>query len=142
MILPGLFQLPVTDVDLRRLSPGALAYLGDAVYELYVRSYYLWPPGRAQRYHHQVVAQVNATAQANHLQTLESHLTPQEQDILRRGRNAAPRRKGQGDPQKYQQATGFETLIGYLYLANPPRLQQVLNYLVLPPPEEASPPHC
>ena len=114
----------------------ALAYLGDAVYELYMRAYYLWPPGRLQAYHQQVVAQVNATAQANHLQSIENRLTPQELEILRRGRNGAPRRKSNADPKHYQQATGFEALVGYLYLMDPQRLQQILGYLVLPPVEE------
>lgn len=133
---PGLFQLsskaPLSDVELRRLSPAALAYLGDAVYELYSRCRYLWPPGSLSDCHQRTVASVNAIAQARSLKQLEPLLTRQEQDILRRGRNAAPRRKAAGDAKTYQQATGFETLIGFLYLSNPQRLQHLLSHLSLP----------
>jgi ribonuclease III family protein len=121
---------PASDLaaQLRQLSPAALAYLGDAVYELYVRSRYLLPPKRIQFYHNQVVAQVRAEAQAQHLQTLHPHLTDQEQAILKQGRNAARRTK-RVDPEIYQQATSLETLLGYLYLTDPRRLVDLLSRL-------------
>ena len=52
--------LSLTEGQLQQISPTALAYLGDAVYELYVRSHYLLPPKRSQAYHRLVVAQVRA----------------------------------------------------------------------------------
>jgi ribonuclease-3 family protein len=113
----------------QELSPSALAYLGDAVYELYVRSQYLLPPKRARVYHQQVVAQVRAEAQSNHLQLLLPQLTPLELEVLRRGRNATSGYPRRLDPEIYQQATSFETLIGYLYLTDCDRLQQLLSAL-------------
>jgi ribonuclease-3 family protein len=113
----------------QELSPSALAYLGDAVYELYVRSQYLLPPKRARVYHQQVVAQVRAEAQSNHLQLLLPQLTPLELEVLRRGRNATSGYPRRLDPEIYQQATSFETLIGYLYLTDRDRLQQLLSAL-------------
>jgi len=119
----------LTELSWQGLSPTALAYLGDAVYELFVREQFLFPPSRIQTYHRRVVAHVRAEQQARHLDTLRSQLTAAEDDIVRRGRNAAPRRPGRSDPRAYQQATGFEALIGYLYLTDPQRLQALLSQL-------------
>jgi ribonuclease III family protein len=116
-----------------QLSPAALAYLGDAVYELFVRTNFLLPPKRAHVYHQQVVAQVRAEAQSSHLQLISPHLTTAELDVIRRGRNAASGRPRRLDPEVYQQATSFETLIGYLYITNPPRLWELLALLHLDP---------
>ena len=133
------FQLRVSFTDaepasnLNQLSPASLAYVGDAVYELYIRTYYLLPPRRMSDYHNQVVAKVRAESQAACLRLLEPHLTDAERDVLRRGRNAAtgcPRRLS---PELYQQATSLETLIGYLYLNNPQRLEQLLAQLEFNP---------
>lgn len=117
--------------QIQQISPGALAYLGDAVYELYIRSCYLMPPKRLETYHHQVVAQVRAESQARHLRSLEPLLTSSELDILRRGRNAAFGRPKRVTPEIYQQATSLETLVGYLYLSNPQRLTQLFAHLEL-----------
>lgn len=116
---------------LEQLSPVALAYLGDAVYELYIRTHYLLPPQRISAYHQQVVAQARAERQANHLQALEQDLTEAEREILRRGRNAATRRPKRLSATVYRQATSLETLIGYLYLTNPDRLNQLFAKLAL-----------
>ena len=119
----------VSLTQIQQLSPASLAYLGDAVYELYVRTCYLLPPKRLKDYHQQVVAQVRAETQAATLQSLTPYLTDNELEILRRGRNAAtgsPRRLA---PEIYQQATSLETLLGYLYLTDPHRLTQLLAHL-------------
>lgn len=132
----GLFQslpaaVPVTAAQIRQISPTALAYLGDAVYELYVRSRYLLPPKRSQTYHHLVVAQVRAETQARHLEALTPHLNNVELEIVRRGRNATTKGPRRVDPEIYQQATSLETLIGYLYLTDSQRLAQLLQQLKL-----------
>lgn len=132
----GFMQLPpetLSWAQLQQISPAALAYLGDAVYELYIRKCYLMPPRRLQTYHNQVVAQVRAETQARHLRLLEPHLTSTELDILRRGRNAALGRPKRVAPEIYQQATSLEALIGYLYLSDPQRLTQLLAQLELEP---------
>ena len=115
--------------DLRRLSPAVLAYLGDAVYELFMRAFCLMPPRRLRSYHEQVVNQVRAESQAHYLQQLQPQLTPEEIDILRRGRNAASRGPKRVDPAVYQDATALETLLGYLYLSNRDRLSEILALL-------------
>lgn len=118
-----------SDVLLRQISPAALAYLGDAVYELHVRMQYLLPPKRVQLYHDQVVAAVRAEAQANYLSSLQPNLSEQELDIVKRGRNAAARGPKRLNPEIYQQATSLETLLGYLYLTDPQRLAEVLQQI-------------
>ena len=126
-IAPSSFE---SAAQVRQISPAALAYLGDAIYELYMRSRYLLPPKRIQLYHNQVVAQVRAEAQAQQLQSLQLHLTEAEQAILKQGRNAAGRTK-RADPEIYQQATSLETLLGYLYLTDPQRLAELLSQIPL-----------
>jgi ribonuclease-3 family protein len=116
-----------------QLSPASLAYLGDAVYELYIRSLYLLPPKRISSYHNLVVARVRAENQAAYLQLIEPSLTDEEREIVRRGRNATTRIPRRLSPELYQQATGLETLIGYLYLNNPQRLNQLLANLIIEP---------
>lgn len=118
-------------VPVEQLSPVSLAYLGDAVYELYIRARYLLPPKRISDYHGKVVAQVRAETQTNHLRSLEPYLTQTEREIVRRGRNAATRGPKRLSPEIYQQASSLETLIGYLYLKNPQRLNQLLGKLEL-----------
>jgi ribonuclease-3 family protein len=129
-----LSSAPLSELSIQQLPPAALAYLGDAVYELYVRRFYLLPPKRLQSYHGQVVAQVRAERQADHLRSLTPSLTEAELSLLKRGRNAATGHPKRVDPSIYQQATSLETLIGYLYLTNPQRLAQLLAQLELDPP--------
>lgn len=121
----------VTTTQMQQISPTALAYLGDAVYELYIRSHYLLPLKRSHTYHRLVVAQVRAETQALHLRSITSHLNSTELEIVRRGRNAATGRPRRVDPEIYQQATSLETLMGYLYLTDSCRLQQLLQKLKL-----------
>ena len=132
LIAGQVFLSPMlSQAQLRELSPLALAYLGDAVYELFIRGHYLFPPKRTQTYHQQVVSQVRAEQQAHHLEALRPHLTPDEVEVLRRGRNATPSRRQRAAAAIYQQATRLETLVGYLYLTDPQRLGELLNHLDL-----------
>ncbi|WP_242042151.1 ribonuclease III domain-containing protein [Leptolyngbya sp. FACHB-541] len=125
-------SLPALTPDqVKQLSPAALAYIGDAVYELHVRLSYLMPPKRLQTYHSQVVAQVRAESQANHLRSLEPYLTTAELEISKRGRNAASNRPRRVALEVYQSATSLETLMGYLYLTDPQRLAQLFAKLDL-----------
>lgn len=128
-----LSAITISPSRIQQVSPASLAYLGDAVYELYIRTCYLLPPRRPCDYHQQVVAQVRAESQAKILQLLEPYLTDSELEILRRGRNAATGHPRRLDPKIYQQATSLETLLGYLYLLDPQRLTQLLALLDLDP---------
>jgi ribonuclease-3 family protein len=121
----------LTPEQVETIAPTSLAYIGDAVYELYVRTHYLVPPKRIAIYHRQVVEQVRAETQATILEFLSAELTEAEQDIVRRGRNAATKRPRRLSPEIYRQATSLETLIGYLYLKNPQRLMELLAKLDL-----------
>ena len=121
----------ISQSKLPQISPTALAYLGDAIYELYVRMFYLMPLQRPDTYHRLVVAQVRAEQQALHLRSLIPYLNNNELEIVRRGRNAATGRPKRVDPEVYQQATSLETLIGYLYLSDFPRLTDLLQKLHL-----------
>jgi ribonuclease-3 family protein len=129
------FQLPipstVSSAQVQQLSPAVLAYLGDAIYELHVRMFYLLPQQRPETYHCLVVAQVRAETQALHLRSLTPHLRDKELEIVRRGRNAATGRPKRLDPEIYQQATSLETLVGYLYLTDYQRLIELLQKLHL-----------
>ncbi|MBR8832801.1 MAG: ribonuclease III [Stigonema ocellatum SAG 48.90 = DSM 106950] len=119
----------ISQAQLQQVSPTALAYLGDAVYELYVRTFYLLPPQRPEAYHRLVVTQVRAETQALHLRSLSPHLRNTELEIVRRGRNAATGRPKRVNPETYQQATSLETLIGYLYLTDYQRLTELLQLI-------------
>ncbi|MEA5622150.1 Mini-ribonuclease 3 [Nostoc sp. UHCC 0251] len=115
--------------QVQQISPTALAYLGDAIYELYVRMFYLLPLQRSGIYHRLVVEQVRAETQALHLRSLIPQLKDTELEIVRRGRNAATGRPKRLNPEIYQQATSLETLIGYLYLTDYQRLTELLQML-------------
>jgi ribonuclease-3 family protein len=132
-LLAATAQLPqqISLSQLQQISPAALAYLGDAIYELYVRMFYLLPLQRPEKYHRLVVEQVRAETQALHLRSLTPHLRNTELEIVRRGRNAATGRPKRVDPRIYQQATSLETLIGYLYLTDYQRLTELLQILNL-----------
>jgi ribonuclease III family protein len=121
----------ISQTQLQQMSPASLAYLGDAIYELYVRMFYLLPLQRSNAYHRLVVAQVRAETQALHLRSLTPYLRASELEIVRRGRNAATGRPKRVDPEIYQQATSLEALIGYLYLTDFPRLTELLQKIHL-----------
>ncbi|PRR72890.1 Mini-ribonuclease 3 [Neomoorella humiferrea] len=100
------------------LSPLVLAYIGDAVYELMIRTHLLRRgPARPVQLHQSAVALVRATTQARLVPALEAYLTDAEKDILRRGRNARPGHIPRNVlPGEYHSSTALETLFGYLYL--------------------------
>lgn len=92
-----------------------LAYIGDAVYELHVRTRLLPFVPQIEPLHRQTVERVKAAAQARLLQTLQPHLTADEADVVRRGRNCKAA-AGRRDLYDYRYATAFEALVGYLHL--------------------------
>lgn len=119
----------LSGAQLNAIAPVSLAYIGDAVFEMYVRSRLLFPAKRIRDYHTQVVSQVKAEQQSDYIDLLLPHLTDIEKDVLRRGRNATTGRQRRAAAQSYQKATGFEALLGFLYLSNQPRLFDLLNRL-------------
>lgn len=109
----------------------ALAYVGDAVYDLYVRRHLLQLGGtKAHQLHRQATRYVSAKAQANLLQYLleEELLTDRELELVKRGRNAKSGTSPKNtDIMTYRYSTAFECLIGYLYLN---REQERLELLI------------
>jgi ribonuclease-3 family protein len=118
-----------------QLGPLQLAWLGDAVWELHQRLRHCREPGRSDALHRAVVEEVRAGAQAAALARLDPLLDDEERDWVRRGRNRAGRGPRRGDAAAYGQATGFETLVGWLFLRNPGRLAQLLDHLEQPGPD-------
>ncbi|WP_233531539.1 Mini-ribonuclease 3 [Paenibacillus alkalitolerans] len=125
------------------MNPLALAYLGDAVYDLFVRQYVLSHKSqRPNQLHRAATRYVSAKAQAKALRLWDGLLTEEERDVLRRGRNAkahaAPKNTG---VQEYRHSTGFECLIGYLYLSKRyDRLEQLMRLTVESKEEEGTTP--
>ncbi|SCZ12237.1 ribonuclease-3 family protein [Paenibacillus polysaccharolyticus] len=101
----------------RLIPPIALAYIGDAVYEVAVRQYLLSKANmRPNHLHRSATKLVSAKAQSRILTSIEAELKEEEQDVVRQGRNAksgsVPKN---ADVLEYRHATAFECLIGYLY---------------------------
>tara|TARA_E500000178_G_scaffold45225_1_gene40379 strand:+ start:8884 stop:9270 length:387 start_codon:yes stop_codon:yes gene_type:complete len=110
-------------------GPAQLAWLGDAVWELHQRRRFVFEPGSTAQLHRRTVALVRAEAQSTALAQLEPDLLPEELELVRKGRNAAGRGPKRSDPGVYGRASGFETMVGWLYLNNPARLEQLLSRL-------------
>lgn len=114
--LKELFHLE--DQDLRSYSPLTLAYIGDGVYELIIRTI-LVKKGNCpvNRLHKKASSLVKAGAQSAIMDVIEEELTPEELSVYRRGRNAhSPTMAKHATMADYRRATGFEALMGYLYL--------------------------
>lgn len=105
--------------DIKMMGPLQLAYVGDACYELMVRTYLLDKNLSVNNLHRETIKYVKAEAQASIVHQLEDILTEKEKDIIRKGRNT----KTNSNPKNaelidYKYSTGFEALFGYLYLTN------------------------
>ena len=112
------FDLP--KVDVATYSPLALAYIGDGIYDLVIRSIVVGKGNtKASRLHQTTSHRVKAHAQATMMETLTPMLTEEETEIYRRGRNAkSPTMAKNATMSDYRRATGFEALMGYLYLTD------------------------
>ena len=98
-------------------KPLALAFVGDSVFDLYVREYVRASGLNTHMLHRETVKFVSAHAQAEAFIAIEAQLTPQEEYIYRRGRNTKPTTVPKNAGVKdYRSATGLETLVGYLFL--------------------------
>lgn len=103
--------------NIRELSPLSLAFLGDAVYELLVRTYILNKNKNPKRLHIEAIDFVKAKAQAESMKRILGFLTEEEISIYKRGRNAKSHTMPKNaEVSDYREATGFESLLGYLYL--------------------------
>lgn len=123
-----------TKESVRQLNPLVLAFIGDAVYEIFIRTY-LVDRSRdmsVHKLHVEAIRFVKAHAQSNLIKELEKELSDEEVYFFKRGRNAksgtVPKN---ADVQEYRFATGFETLMGFLYLTEQDeRLNYLLNAII------------
>lgn len=119
------------DVDM--MSPLIWAYVGDSVYELYIRTHLVNTTKlKPHKLHIESIKYVKAKAQAEILEKLTEILTDQEKEIVRRGRNAENHHLPKNATiQDYMYSTAFEALIGYLYLTKQDeRLKEVLELCI------------
>lgn len=116
-------------------NAASLAYIGDCIYELYARRHFLFPPLSIEEFNDRVMAVVRCEAQDILLQKLlnDNFLTEAERDILRWGKNVGSssktRTKKRAGAAVYNRASSLETLIGYLYLNNVKRLDEIMQKL-------------
>lgn len=115
-------------------NAAALAYIGDCIYELYARRHFLAPALHIEEYNDRVMAVVRCEAQDALLQKLinEDFLSEEERDVLRWGKNitsSKTRTTKRAGVAVYNRASSLETLIGYLYLTNPMRLEDMMSRL-------------
>lgn len=118
------------EIDVNQMSPLTWAYMGDSVYENFVREYLVTNTKyKPHKLHIEATKFVKAQAQAHILKELENTLTNDEKEIVRRTRNTENHHLPKNATvQEYMYATAFEGLIGYLYLTKQnKRLQEILN---------------
>ena len=112
------------------MSPLVWAYMGDSVYEQFVREHIIMQ-GVAKNgaYHRNAIKYVSAESQVKILKQIEDFLSDEEKEIVKRGRNSNPHSHAKNaDIVDYKWATGFEALIGYLYLTKQDkRLKEILE---------------
>lgn len=129
-ILKGKFS----SQDARGLNPLVLAYIGDAVFEVFVRTYLVHSNREmsVHKLHVKAIDFVKAHAQSEFIKGMESELTEEEVMIFKRGRNAKSATSPKNaDIQEYRTATGFEALVGYLYITEQiARLNQIFNKVI------------
>ncbi|MBP1889946.1 ribonuclease-3 family protein [Clostridium moniliforme] len=120
-----------TKDEARRLNPLQLALIGDGAYELFIRDYIISNNTElsAHKIHREAINYVKAKSQSDIMHGIEDLLTEEESYIYKRGRNAKSATVPKNaDVRDYRMATGFEALVGYLYLINDiERLEFVFN---------------
>ena len=117
-------------IEVQTMSPLTWAYVGDAVYELYIRTHLVNATNlKPHKLHIESIKYVKASAQANILKELHENLTEEEQEIVRRTRNTKNHHLPKNaELEDYMYATAFEGLIGYLYLTKQDeRLEEILK---------------
>ena len=116
--------------DVRMLSPLVWAYVGDSVYEMFIRTHLVNKSNaKPHKLHVESIKYVKASAQCEVLKKIEEKLTDEEKDIVRRGRNTQNHHVAKNSNViEYAYATAFEALIGYLYLTKQDeRLEEILK---------------
>lgn len=133
MDLYEIFKIQKNELDVRTLSPLTWAYVGDCVYELYIRTNLVSQTRlKPHKLHMEAIKYVKAKAQAQVLQEILDTLSEDEKDIVRRTRNTENHHLPKNAESKdYMYATAYEGLIGYLYLTKQEtRLKEILEISV------------
>jgi len=128
-----LINNPKNELEINTMSPLVWAYIGDGVYELFIRTYLIETTKLNPHYLHiETTKYVKAKAQAEILQKIDKYLSEEEKEIVRRGRNAQNHHLPKNsDLYEYSHATAFEGLIGYLYLTGEnERLNEILDLCI------------
>jgi ribonuclease III family protein len=123
---------PSSSCRVNQMSGTDLAYIGDVVYEMFIRSRHVWPSKRTSDLQHLVVGLVRAEYQSKLLNCLREKFTlsNDENQVLMRGRNSVTKSaKNRKNPSAYQDSTAFECLIGYLFIADRDRCTELLAWL-------------
>ncbi len=123
-------------VDIRTYSPLVLAYIGDGIYELVIRSLLVGKGNtQANKLHKKASTLVNAAAQSAMIERIKEELTEEELQVFKRGRNANSATMAKhATMSDYRRATGFEALMGYLYLTG--NMERLLTLVKLGLKEE------
>ena len=110
--------LEMKEVEPEGYSPLTLAYIGDSIYDLIIKTLVINEGNRqVQKLHQKTSSYVQASAQSKMMRTMQEHLTEEEHAIYKRGRNAKSVSPAKNQSiTDYRRATGFEALLGYLYL--------------------------
>ena len=103
------------------------AHIGDAVWELFVREYTVFKTQNSKQLHKITTERVNSSYQKKMLHFIEPMLTEQESDLARRARNCPIPVGRRNNQNEYRHATAFEALIGYWYLNDKTRYEEILN---------------
>ena len=113
-------QFSIEQLDIRSFSPLTLAYIGDGIYDVVIRSILVEQGNQAvNNLHKRASSMVKAEAQSEMIIALQEELTSQEMAIFKRGRNAKSNSSAKNASiEDYRKATGFEALMGYLYLSS------------------------
>ena len=126
----NLIEITKLPEDINQLSPLNWAYVGDAVFELYIRTYLVNNTNlKPHKLHIESIKYVKASSQAKMLNDIYEELTDSEKEIVRRGRNTENHHLPKhSNVQEYMYSTAFEALIGYLYLCNNiPRAKEIIE---------------
>jgi ribonuclease-3 family protein len=128
-----LFKNKFSIMQAKQLNPLVLAFIGDSVYEVFIRLDFINENRdmSVHKLHVKVVSFVKAHAQSEIMKKIEENLNDEEMAIFKRGRNAKSGVPKNADVQEYRMATGFEAVIGYLYITEQTtRLNQILNGII------------
>ena len=119
------------DIDIRTYSPLTLAYIGDDVFDLIIRTIVVNKGNTSpNKLHSNTIQYVSARAQSNILDSIMPIITDEEKDIARRGRNSKPHSKAKNASTiDYLKATALESVVGYLYLKDDmERIFELIKY--------------